>query len=90
MRRHLFPILRDPFLSDDYILVSRATLDSSRILAVFHTPGGDGSFRPLGYLYFALLHYFGGVDPWKWHAAALIVHLINCALLYAIVCALGP
>jgi hypothetical protein len=83
------PSLRDPFLSDDYILVSRATLDPARILAVFHTPGGDGSFRPLGYLYFALLHYFGGVDPWKWHACALAVHLINCALLYAIVLSSG-
>jgi hypothetical protein len=79
------PSLRDPFLSDDYILVSRATLDPARILAVFHTPGGDGSFRPLGYLYFALLRHFGGVDPLKWHACALAVHLINCALLYAIV-----
>jgi hypothetical protein len=79
------PSLRDPFLSDDYILVSRATLDPARILAVFHTPGGDGSFRPLGYLYFALLHRFGGVDPLKWHACALAVHLINCALLYLIV-----
>jgi hypothetical protein len=79
------PSLRDPFLSDDYILVSRATLDPARILAVFHTPGGDGSFRPLGYLYFALLHHFGGADPLKWHACALAVHLINCALLYLIV-----
>jgi hypothetical protein len=79
------PSLRDPFLSDDYILVSRATLDPARILAVFHMPGGDGSFRPLGYLYFALLRHFGGVDPLKWHACALAVHLINCALLYAIV-----
>jgi hypothetical protein len=57
------PNLRDPFLSDDYILVSRATLNPSRILAVFHTPGGDGSYRPLGYLYYALLRHFGGVDP---------------------------
>jgi len=83
------PSLRDPFLSDDYILVSRATLDPARILAVFHTPGGDGSFRPLGYLYFALLRHFGGVDPLKWHACALTVHLINCALLYAIVLSSG-
>ena len=79
------PSLRDPFLSDDYILVSRATLDAVRILAAFHTPGGDGSFRPLGYLYFALLRHFGGVDPLQWHACALAVHLINCALLYMIV-----
>jgi hypothetical protein len=93
------PSLWDPFLSDDYILVSRATLDPARILAVFHTPGGrdtigagaalntpgnDGSFRPLGYLYFALLHQFGGLDPLKWHACALCIHLINCALLYLI------
>lgn len=78
------PSLWNPFLSDDYILVSRATLDPARVLAVFHTPGGDGSFRPLGYLYFALLHQFGGVDPVKWHACALCIHLINCALLYLI------
>lgn len=84
------PDLRDPFLSDDYILVSRATLDPARILAVFHTPGGDGSFRPLGYLYYALLHQFGGMDPLKWHACALAIHLINCALLYAIVWTLWP
>jgi hypothetical protein len=78
------PSLWNPFLSDDYILVSRATLDPARILAVFHTPGGDGSFRPLGYLYFALLHQFGGADPLKWHACALCIHLIDCALLYLI------
>jgi len=84
------PSLKDPFLSDDYILVSRATLDPARILAVFHTAGGDGSFRPLGYLYFALLHQFGGLDPWKWHACALAVHLIDCALLFAIVWTLWP
>jgi hypothetical protein len=83
------PSLRDSFLSDDYILVSRATLDPARVLAVFHTPGGDGSYRPLGYLYFALLRHFGGVDPLKWHACALAVHLINCALLYAIVLGSG-
>src|SRR5580692_852847 len=29
------PSLRNPFLSDDYILVSRATLNPARILAVF-------------------------------------------------------
>jgi hypothetical protein len=79
-----FPSLWNPFLSDDYILVSRATLDPARVLAVFHTPGGDGSFRPLGYLYFALLHQFGGVDPLQWHACALCIHLTNCALLYLI------
>jgi hypothetical protein len=84
------PSLWNPFLSDDYILVSRATLNPARILAVFHTPGGDGSFRPLGYLYFALLHQFGGTDSWKWHACALAVHLINCALLYRIVRTLWP
>jgi hypothetical protein len=97
--------LWNPFLSDDYILVSRATLDPARLLAVFHspaggdgigagaalnTPGNDGSFRPLGYLYFALLHHFGGFDPLKWHACALCIHLINCALLYLILNAIGP
>lgn len=40
------PNLSDPFLSDDYILAARATFEPARLLALFHTPGGDGSFRP--------------------------------------------
>jgi hypothetical protein len=79
------PNLSDPFLSDDYILAARATFDPGRLLALFNTPGGDGSFRPFGYVYFGLLRRVFGSNPLAWHAAALTIHLVNCALLYFIV-----
>lgn len=81
----LAPNLRDPFLSDDYILAARATFEPARLIALFHTPGGDGSFRPLGYFYFGLLRRLFGANPLAWHSVALTIHLLNCALLYFIV-----
>jgi hypothetical protein len=82
------PNLNDPFLSDDYILAARATFEPARLLTLFHTPGGDGSFRPLGYVYFGLLRRVFGANPMAWHSVALTIHLVNCALLYLIVKAL--
>jgi hypothetical protein len=79
------PNLGDPFLSDDYILAVRATFEPGRLLALFHTPGGDGSFRPLGYVYFGLIRRVFGANPLAWHSVALTIHLVNCALLYFIV-----
>jgi hypothetical protein len=79
------PNLRDPFLSDDYILATRAAFEPARLLALFHTPGGDGSFRPLGYVYFGILRAVFGANPLAWHAVALGIHLGNCALLYLVV-----
>ena len=79
------PNLRDPFLSDDYILAARATFDPPRLAALFHTPGGDGSFRPIGYVYFGLLRRLFDANSTAWHSVALSVHLVNCALLYWIV-----
>jgi hypothetical protein len=82
------PNLSDPFLSDDYILAARATFEPERLLALFYTPGGDGSFRPLGYVYFGLLRRVFGPNPLAWHSVALTIHLVNCLLLYFIVKAL--
>ena len=79
------PNLSDPFLSDDYILAARATFEPARLLALFHTPGGDGSFRPLGYVYFGVLRFLFGANPLAWHSVGLVIHLVNCAVLYFIV-----
>lgn len=80
--------LRDPFLSDDYILVSRASLDPRTILSYFLHPGGDGSYRPIGYLYHGLVGHWAGQQPWKWHVSGLILHLLNCTLLFLLTGAL--
>ncbi len=84
------PNLADPFLSDDYILAARTTLDPAKVAAAFHTPGGDGSFRPLGYIYFGLLRRAFGANSLAWHSVALALHLLNCALLFLVVRTLWP
>ena len=76
--------LNDPFLSDDYILVGRASLNAKVFLASLHTPGGDGAFRPLGYLYFDLAKAVAGHTPAAWHLISLTIHLLNTALVFFI------
>jgi len=79
------PNLPDPFVSDDYILVGRYTLDAGRIARDFVTPGGDGALRPVGNIGYAVVHSLAGVRPFSWHCYLLGMHLLNCALLYALV-----
>ena len=76
--------LADPFLSDDYILVANAAFSPARIVSMFHVPGGDGAFRPLGYLYFAVVKLWAHADPWKWHILGLFLHLLNCLLVFCL------
>ena len=79
------PNLLDPFVSDDYILISRFTLDPHLRAADFAIAGGDGAFRPVGNIGYALIHAFAGVRPLPWHCSILALHLLNCALLFAVV-----
>jgi hypothetical protein len=83
------PNLRDPFLSDDYILTTNATLVPAVLGRTFVTPGGDGAFRPLGHVWFGLIHSFAGTNPLPWHCCSLVMHLLNCALLFMLAGALG-
>lgn len=76
--------LHDPFLSDDYILVSRAIAHPSEAFRTFWAPGGDVVYRPIGYLYFSLVQTWAHADPFRWHLCSLALHLVNCGLLYAI------
>lgn len=76
--------LADPFLSDDYIILSGPPFHWQTFVAALYRPGGDGSFRPLGTVYYQTLKAFAGVSPVKWHLAGLGFHLLNGALLFAI------
>ncbi len=78
------PNLRDPFLSDDYILVGHATLDPHAVALSFVTPGGDGAFRPVGSMWYGTVHAIFGVRPFPWHLSILGLHLLNCALLFTV------
>ncbi len=79
------PNLRDPFLSDDYILVTRGTLAPHEIAVAFVTPGGDGAFRPVGLIWYGVLHALAGAHFFPWHFSILALHLLNCALLFTVV-----
>ncbi len=76
--------LADPFLSDDYIIVNGQSFSVKSFIASLTTAGGDGSFRPVGTIYFQVLKAICGVNPIGWHIAGLAFHLLNCALLFAV------
>jgi len=69
------------FLSDDFILVkigNEWTAASFRY--VITHGGGDGFFRPAGYVSFALDAGFGRFNPLTWHASSLAIHTANSLL----------
>ncbi len=77
----LFPALSVYFLSDDFIIVPGANAASGAGLAHAWThAGGDGFFRPLGYLSFALDALWAGFDPLRWHLSSIMLHSVNAAL----------
>src|ERR1700733_1757211 len=78
-----------PFLSDDYVLVSQAQTFTGNYRAMFTRGGGDGFFRPLGYLSLAWTWPWGGLDPNRWHCVGLLLHLGNSLLVYVLAGAIG-
>ncbi len=74
----LYPALSVGFLSDDFILVQQARSFTWATLGpLFTTAGGDGFFRPLGYVSFDLN---AAADPWVWHFVSLLIHTVNAVL----------
>lgn len=79
-----WPDLHNPFLGDDYILVSSASPHGLRWLGhLLSTGGGDGGFRPLGEAWFDTAEAWAGWIPVRWHVLSLALHLTNCLLVYA-------
>jgi hypothetical protein len=74
--------LADPFLSDDYIILSGPAFSWNAFLAALHRPGGDGSFRPLGTVYYQFVKSFAGTSPMIWHSIGLALHLLNATLVF--------
>src|ERR1700691_1245493 len=80
---------RVSFLSDDYVLVSQAQYFPGNYRAMFTHGGGDGFFRPLGYLSLAWTWPWAGLDPNRWHWVGLLLHLGNSLLVYVLAGAIG-
>ncbi|MEI9811979.1 MAG: hypothetical protein WDO18_04595 [Acidobacteriota bacterium] len=77
----LSPALRVYFLSDDFIVVKGANATTlASLVHAWTAAGGDGFFRPMGYVSLALDALWAGYDPLRWHASAMLIHAANAAL----------
>jgi hypothetical protein len=71
------------FLSDDFGLIKAANAFSgAQFIKALHTPGADNFFRPLGAASYALTAAWAGLNPTRWHLAALLFHLANTLLVF--------
>ncbi len=81
--------LHSYFLSDDFVLLKHARSFHGVFRPLFTTGGGDGFFRPIGYLSLALTSAWAGASPVLWHATALSLHIANAVLVYMLGLVLG-
>jgi len=81
------PILRTPFLYDDYTHISDASHFTWRVaLQQFEPVTGRGLFfRPVGFFLYWLNYLWAGADPLWWHVSSVALHAI-CACLTFLLC----
>ena len=69
------------FLSDDFAVVNVGNAWTAAMFRYTIAHGqGDGFFRPVGYVSFALDAKLGGFNSVLWHASALAIHTANSLL----------
>ena len=73
------------FLSDDFVLLRHAKALHGTFRPLFTTGGGDGFFRPIGYVSLAFTWAFAGTSPALWRVPALALHITNTVLVYMLV-----
>jgi hypothetical protein len=72
-----------PLLADDYSHIWNAHhADGSALLAHFIVPEADHFFRPAVYLAYAFDALWAGYTPAGWRISNLILHLVNCLLVF--------
>lgn len=81
--------LRMPFVSDDYVLANLARLFSGNYSIPLTRGGGDGFFRPLGYISLGWTWPWAELDSIRWHVAALALHCLNSGLVYLLARSIG-
>lgn len=78
------------FLSDDFVVIkigSDWTAASYRYILTHG--GGDGFFRPAGFIVVALTGRWAHLNPADWHAWALAIHAVNSVLVMFLARRLG-
>ena len=81
--------VRIPFVSDDYVLVSFAEAFRGAYRVMFTRGGGDGFFRPIGYISIYWTWPWAEWDSVRWHAAGLAFHIANSLMVYVLGAMLG-
>jgi len=76
------------FLSDDFLLLKHARSEWTW-RGVFTIGGGDGFFRPLGDMSYALSVRAADSNPALWHWIGFALHAANGVLVYALAMTLG-
>jgi hypothetical protein len=75
--------LNFPLLADDYSHIWNAHhADGRALLAHFTVPEADHFFRPALYLSYAFDALWAGYTPIGWRISNLILHLVNCLLVF--------
>jgi hypothetical protein len=74
-------ILSSGFLSDDFKILKLA--EFLQVSSLIHA-GGDGFYRPVGYVSLWLNGMWASFDPTLWHGSILAIHFLNSALLFAL------
>lgn len=79
------------FVSDDFLILlhARAQWSAAWLRWLFSTPGGDGHFGPLVYVFNVLSSRLFGPTLAAWHWISFAIHAVNCVLVYALAAALG-
>jgi hypothetical protein len=85
------PILRSPFLYDDYTHITDASHFTWRAVAQeFEPVNGRGLFfRPVGFFFYWLNYLWAGANPIWWHASSIALHALCACLTYALCRELG-
>jgi len=79
----LWPAVGLPLVFDDYTLAEEGHVVTPATVAYHFThAGGDGFFRPVGYLSLGLDARWAGRDPFRWHIVGLLLHLANIVLVW--------
>ena len=79
----LWRAIQFPLVFDDYTLVRYGQGMTPAMMKYYFTQaGGDGFFRPVGYLSFGFDALWAARDPLRWHLTGLILHLANTALVW--------
>ena len=78
------------FLSDDFIIVKTASAATAADLrGAFTRPGGDGFFRPIGFVSLALESKWAAFSPVLWHISGLALHITNSVLVWIFALRMG-